>query len=64
MSDTRDRDRLGGSNRARRVGGHHLPAELVEELADLLAQILVADLLLFPDLTVEERSGEGAADPE
>jgi hypothetical protein len=64
MSDAADRDRLGRSNRARRAGGLRLPAELVHELAELLAQILVADLQQFPELTIEERSDEGAADLE
>ncbi len=64
MSDTTDRDRVRASNRARGAGGLRLPPELVDELADLLAKILVADLLQFPDLTVEERPDEGAADPE
>ena len=63
MSDTTDRDRLGRSNRARGAGGLRLPAELVDELAELLAQILVADLLQFPDLTLG-RPDEDAADPE
>ncbi len=64
MSDTTDRDRLRGSNRARGADGLRLPAELVNELADLLAEILVADLQQFPDLLPEDRPDRDPLDRE
>ncbi len=64
MSDTTDRERLGESDNAGGASGRRLPAELVNELADLLAEILVADLQQFPDLLPEDLPDRGPLDRE
>jgi len=64
MSDTTGREHLGESDNAGGASGRRLAAELVNELADLLAEILVADLQQFPDLLPEGPPDRGPLDRE
>jgi hypothetical protein len=64
VSDATGRERLPGSDNARDRSGRRLPAEFVNELADLLAQILVADLQQFPDPLPEDLPDRDPLDQE
>jgi len=64
MSNTTGREHPGGSDNAGGTSARRLPAELVNELADLLAEILVADLQQFPDPLPAGPPGRGPLDRE